>query len=82
MTAIMFIDEQLEKINSHASFAREQDQLEMSRILHAARVESENGKMLDLELLTNQVGGKFMPDEKVVEELAPSQCDLELYMTG
>jgi hypothetical protein len=26
-TAIMFIDEQLEKINSHASFAREQDWL-------------------------------------------------------
>ena len=28
-TAIMFIDAQLEKINLHASFAREQDRLEM-----------------------------------------------------
>ena len=28
-TAIMFIDAQLEKINPHASFAREQDRLEM-----------------------------------------------------
>ncbi len=36
-TAILFIDAQLEKINAHASFAREQDRLEMIRILHAAR---------------------------------------------
>jgi hypothetical protein len=28
-TAIMFIDAQLEKINAHASFAREQDLLKM-----------------------------------------------------
>ncbi len=38
-TAIMIIDVQLEKINSHASFAREQDRLEMVLILHAACVE-------------------------------------------
>ncbi len=39
-TAILFIDAQLEKINPHASFAREQDQLEMILILHTTRVES------------------------------------------
>ncbi len=32
----LIYDEQLEKINSQASFAKEQDQLEMIRILHAA----------------------------------------------
>ncbi len=35
-TAVLFIDAQLEKINAHASLAREQDRLEMIRILHAA----------------------------------------------
>jgi hypothetical protein len=64
----MFIDAQLEKINSHASFAREQDRLEIFRILHAARVESGNGKKLDLEVLFNQVGGIFKPDEEATEE--------------
>ncbi len=53
-TTIIFIDALLEKINSHAPSAREQDWLEMIRILDAARVESGNGKMLDLELLLNQ----------------------------
>ncbi len=51
--AIMFIDAQLEKINSQALFAKEQDQLEMMMILHAVRVESANRKKLDLELLFN-----------------------------
>jgi hypothetical protein len=46
-TTIMFIDAQLQKINSHASFAREQDRLEMMQILHAACVVSGNGKTLD-----------------------------------
>ena len=67
-TAIKFIDAQLEKINSHASFAREQDWLEMIRILQPARVESGNGKVLDLELLLNQVGGIFKPDKEGTEE--------------
>jgi hypothetical protein len=49
----MFIDAQLEKINSQALFAKEQDQLEMMMILHAVRVESANRKKLDLELLFN-----------------------------
>ena len=39
-TAVNFMDAQLEKINSQAVFAREQDRLEMIRILHAARVEA------------------------------------------
>ena len=43
-TAVQFIDAQLGKINSQAVFAREQDRLEMIRILHAARVDSDNGK--------------------------------------
>ena len=42
-TAIMFIDAHLEKINSQAVFAREQDRLEMIRILHAARVDAGSG---------------------------------------
>ncbi len=40
----------------------------MIRILHAARVESGNKKKLDLELLLNQVGGIFKPDEEATEE--------------
>ncbi len=31
-------------------------------------MESGNGKVLDLELLLNQVGGIFKPDEEVTEE--------------
>ncbi len=64
-TAIMFIDAQLEeintqeKINIQVSFAKEQDRLEMIRILQAARVKSENGKKLDLELSFNQIGKIF-----------------------
>ncbi len=40
----------------------------MIPILHAARVESGNEKTLDLELLFNQVGGIFKPDEEAKEE--------------
>ena len=47
-TAVQFIDAQLEKIDSQAVFAREQDRLEVIRVLHAARVESDNGKDLDM----------------------------------
>ena len=66
-TAINFIDAQLEKIKSQAVFAREQDRLEMIRILHTARVEAGDGKDLDLELLLNQIGGIFKPDEEATE---------------
>jgi hypothetical protein len=38
--AINLIDAQLEKINSWVIFAREQDRLELMRILHAARVDT------------------------------------------
>jgi hypothetical protein len=68
MAAILFIDAQLEKINAHGSFAREQDLLEMIQILLAAHVESGNGKVLDLELLLNQVWGIFRPDDGGLEE--------------
>jgi hypothetical protein len=68
MTAILFIDAQVEKINSHVSSTREQDQLETIRVLHAARVESGNGKVLDLELLLNQVGVIFKSNEEGQEE--------------
>ena len=53
--------------NSQAVFAREQDKLEMIRILHAARVEAGDGKNLDLELLLNLIGGIFKPDEGATE---------------
>ena len=56
-TAIKFNDAQLEKINSQAVFGREQDRLEMIRVLHAARVEAGNGKDLDMEFLTKS--GEF-----------------------
>ena len=58
----------MEKINAHASFVREEDLLEMIRTLHAARVESGNGKILDLELLLNQVVGIFKPENDCPED--------------
>ena len=67
-TAINLIDAQSEKINSQVTFAREQDRLEMIRVLHAAHVESGNGKILDLEFLLNQIGGAFKPDEEAPED--------------
>ena len=63
-TAILSIDARLERINAHASFAREEDRLEMIRILHSARVESGGGKILDLEIRLNQVGGIFKPEDE------------------
>ena len=75
-TAINFIDAQLEKINSQAVFAREQDRLEMIRILHAARVEAGDGKGLDLELLLNQIKGIFKPDEGAKENEESLQAAL------
>ena len=61
---MQFIDAQLEKINSQAVFAREQDRLEMIRTLHAARVDADNGTILDMEILLNLIGGIFKPDEE------------------
>ncbi len=40
----------------------------MIRTLHAARVESGSGKILDLELLLNQAGGKFKPEDDGLED--------------
>ncbi len=40
----------------------------MIRTLHAAPVESGNGKRLDLELLFNQIVGIFKPNEEVLED--------------
>ena len=51
MPAIQFIDAQLEKINSQAVFGREQDRLEMIRVLHAARVEAGDGKDLEMKYI-------------------------------
>ncbi len=67
-TAIWFIHAQLEKINTHASFAREEDQLKMIQTLHAARVELGSGKILALELLLNQVRGIFKPEDEGLED--------------
>ena len=65
--AINLIDAQLGKINAQAVFARELERLEMIRVLHAVRAESGNGKILDLELLLNQIGGIFKPGEESPE---------------
>ena len=61
---LYLIDSQLEKIDSQVTFDREQDRLEMIRILHAVCVKSGNGKTLGLELLLNHIGGIFKPDEE------------------
>jgi hypothetical protein len=66
----------MEKINTHASLAREEDLLEMIRTLHAARVESGSGKILDLELLLNQVGGIFKPEDEGLEDDTTLQAAL------
>ena len=68
ITRIHLINAQLEKINAQAVFAREQDILEMIRVLHSACVESGNGKILDLELLLDQIGGIFKPNEEAPED--------------
>jgi hypothetical protein len=75
-TTAINIDAQLEKINSHFSVTREQNWLEIILILHAARVESGNGKVLDLELLLNQVGRIFKPCEEGLEEDVTLQAAL------
>ena len=75
-TAIKFIDAQLEKINSQAVFAREQDRLEMIRILHAARVEAGDGKDLDMEILLNLIGGILKPDEEAAGDEESLQAAL------
>ena len=67
-TAINLIDAQLEKIDSQATFAREQDRLEKIFFLHAASVDFGNRKSLDLELLLNQIGEIFKPDEEAPED--------------
>ena len=51
-------------INSQTVFGRDHERLEMTRILHAARVEAGNGKDLDMEILLNQVGCIFKAEEE------------------
>ncbi len=75
-TAICLIDAQLEKINLQATFAKEQDLLEVIRILHATRVEVGGEKTLDLELLFNQICGLFEPDEEAPEDDGSLQAAL------
>ncbi len=67
-TTINLVDAQSEKINLQGTFAKKQDRLEMIRALHAARVESGKGETLDLEVLLNQIGGIFKPDEEALED--------------
>ena len=43
----------------------------MIRILHAARVDAGAGNDLDLELLLNQIGDIFKPDEEATENDEP-----------
>ena len=66
----------MEKINSQAVFGREQDRLEMIRVLHASRVEAGNGKDLDMEILLNQVGGIFKPEEEAASNEESLQAAL------
>ena len=68
----------MEKINSQAVFGREQDRLEMIRILHAARVEAGNGRDLDMEMLLKQVGGIF----KAEEEAASNEDSLQAALSA
>ena len=75
-TAMQFIDAQLEKINSQAVFAREQDRLEMIRVLHAARVEADNGKNLDMEILLNLIDGIFKPEDEAAGDETSLQAAL------
>ena len=75
-TAIQFIDAQLEKINSQAVFAREQDLPEMIRILHAAGVEADNGKDLDMEILLNLIGEVFKPEDEAAGDEESLQAAL------
>ena len=79
-TAIQFIDAPLEKINSQAVFGREQDRLEMIRVLLAARVEAGNGTDLDMEILLNQVGGIFKTDSE--EEAAGDEESLQAALSA
>ena len=79
ITALQLINAQWEKINSQANFAREQDRLDMIRILHASRVQSGNGQNLDLELFLDQLGDIFKPEEDDQEDdgtLQTAQCRL------
>ena len=50
-----------------SSFERQQDWRETTRIIHAERVEQRKGKVLDLELLFNQIKLVFKPDEEQPE---------------
>ena len=75
-TAIQFIDAQLERINSQAVFGREQDILEMIRVLHAARLEAGNGKDLGMKILLIQVGEIFKPEEEAAGDEDSLQATL------
>ena len=48
----------------------------MIRVLHAARVEAGNGKDLDMEILLNQVGGIFKPEEEAAGDEESLQAAL------
>jgi hypothetical protein len=75
-TAIRFIDAQLEKINTHASFAIEEDLLKMFQTPHAARVEHAAGMArywtLPVEIILNQVGGIFKPEDECQDDYLAS----------
>ncbi len=76
-TAIMFIDAQLEKINSHASFPREQDRLKMIRILRAAREKSQGmGRCWTLDYYWTKSDEYFKPDEEDTDEDVTLQAAL------
>ena len=48
----------------------------MIRVLHAARVDSDNGKTLDMEIILNLVGGIFKPEDESAGDEASLQAAL------
>ncbi len=66
--AINLDDAQLEQDLAQTPLAREQERFEMTGILNDERVEYNNGKKLDLEVLLNRIYIVFNPIEKKAPE--------------
>ena len=50
----------------------------MIRVLHAARVDSDNGKDLDMEILLNLIGGIFKPEDEAAGDDTSLQAALNV----
>lgn len=67
ISAINFVDVQVESKTSDNLFIEEQKRLELSRTLHNAHDDDDDGKALELGKLLNQIGSVFK-HEKVVQD--------------